>query len=83
MKPYVKIYLDHFGYTTADFIPCEIPTCGKMAVDVHHVEGRGRRKDLELEIDNLIALCRSHHDQFGDKKQYKQMFLDIISRRKK
>jgi 5-methylcytosine-specific restriction endonuclease McrA len=81
MKKYTAIYLKHFGYTTADFVPCEV--CGQRAVDIHHVETRGRRKELEYDIDNLVALCRPCHQEKGDKKQYMDMFRDIISRRKK
>jgi hypothetical protein len=56
MKPHVKIYMDHFNYGIEDFIPCE--ACGAKAVDIHHIEGRGKSKDV---IDNLMALCRKHH----------------------
>ncbi len=63
MKKHVKIYLKENGYTTADIIICEIPDCGQVAVDIHHIEPRGmggsKNKD---NIENLIALCRSDHD---------------------
>jgi len=70
MKPHTKIYLNHFGYTTADFIACEV--CGAQAVDIHHLSPRGmggdpqKKKDV---IENLQALCRScHHEaDFGTK----------------
>lgn len=39
MKKHVKIYMDYFGYTIADFIPCE--KCKSKAVDIHHIEPRG------------------------------------------
>ena len=35
MKIHTKIYLKHFGYTIADFIPCEI--CSSKSVDIHHL----------------------------------------------
>ena len=57
MKPYTKIYMKHFGYGEGDFIPCE--ACGSQAVDVHHIWGRGKGKDV---IENLAALCRRHHE---------------------
>jgi len=72
MKKHTKIYIEYFGYTIADFIPCEL--CGATANDIHHVEARGMggnptgSKDV---IENLQALCRSCHIYFGDKKQYK------------
>lgn len=68
MKNHTKVYMDHFGYTIADFIPCEV--CGTKAVDVHHLEPRGmggsKKKDY---IENLQALCRKcHHEaDFGTK----------------
>lgn len=69
MKKHVKIYLDYFGYGVDDFIPCEV--CGSRAVDIHHIDCRGmggsKSKD---EISNLQALCRQHHIEYGDKKQY-------------
>jgi len=68
VKPHTKTYLNHFGYTKADFIPCEV--CGAKAVDIHHIEPRGmggsKKKDY---IENLQALCRKcHHEaDFGTK----------------
>lgn len=76
MKSHTKIYLKHFGYGGEDFIPCEV--CGSRAVDIHHIECRGmggtRIKD---EIENIMALCREHHLQYGDKKQY----IDFLKER--
>ncbi len=69
MKPHTKIYLTYFGYDTTDFIPCEV--CGSQAVDIHHIHPRGmggtKTKDT---IENLMALCRKHHIEMGDKKQH-------------
>jgi len=75
MKPYTKVYLNHFGYTIADFIPCEV--CGKKAVDINHIEARSRRKDLLNEISNLMAMCRECHIEKGDKKHFKQELQEI------
>lgn len=58
MVAYKKIYMDHFGYGIQDFIPCE--ACGKPAVEIHHINGRGKGKDV---IGNLIALCRKCHSR--------------------
>lgn len=53
------------GYDISDFIPCEI--CEAKAADTHHIDSRGMggtsRPD---EIENLMALCRDHHEQYGD-----------------
>ena len=71
MKPYVKIYFNHFGYDISDFIPCEV--CGKTAVDIHHIEARGIGGTKEADnIENLMALCREDHLKYGDKKQHKE-----------
>ena len=57
MTPHCKIYFKHFGYGIDDVVPCEI--CGKRAVDIHHIDGRGKDKNV---IGNLMALCRDHHN---------------------
>ena len=71
MQKHTKIYMDYFGYGEDDFIPCEIPGCGVRANDTNHIKCRGmggsKTKDY---IENLMALCRKHHDEYGDKKQY-------------
>jgi len=56
MTRHCKVYFDYFGYGEQDFIPCEV--CGAKAVDIHHLDGRGKNKDR---IELLIALCRHHH----------------------
>lgn len=72
MKPHTKIYFDYFGFTTADFIACEI--CGNKAVDIHHIDARGmggnpsKSKDV---IENLQAVCRKCHEDYGDKAEFK------------
>lgn len=69
MKIHAKIYLNYFGYCITDFIPCEI--CGVRANDIHHIQCRGmggtNKKD---DINNLMAVCREHHLQYGDKAQW-------------
>jgi 5-methylcytosine-specific restriction endonuclease McrA len=75
MKKHVKVYLNHFDYDTDDFIPCEV--CGAKAVDIHHIKARGmggsNTKDV---IENLQALCRKCHLDFGDKKQWIDFLID-------
>lgn len=74
MKKHVKIYLDYFGYGIEDFIECEV--CGKRAVDIHHIEARGMGgTDKEDAIENLQALCRNCHVEFGDKKRHKEYLM--------
>lgn len=67
MKKHVSIYMQHFNYSTADFIPCEV--CEAKAVDIHHIISRKMggdpqgKKDI---IENLQALCRKCHNKYGD-----------------
>jgi hypothetical protein len=78
MKSHVKIYMKSFGYDVSDFIPCEV--CGTKAVDIHHIDARGMggdpqgKKDI---IENLMALCRFCHNEFGDKALYVEMLQSI------
>ena len=47
-------------------------------MDIHHIESRGmggsKTKD---DPNNLMALCRACHVEFGDKKQHKQFLKNI------
>jgi len=76
MQNHVKVYFQFFGYDKSDFIPCEV--CKGEAVDIHHIEckGMGGSKTKD-NIENLMALCRKHHEEYGDKKQYKEMLKAI------
>lgn len=66
MTRHVRIYMDYFGYGEQDVILCEV--CGQRAVDIHHIDGRGKGKDV---ISNLIALCRKcHNAAHGLEKTY-------------
>lgn len=58
MQKHTKVYFEYFDIGEQDFVPCEI--CGARAVDIHHIDGRGKNKDI---IENLIALCRSCHEK--------------------
>ena len=63
MIKYKKIYCDAFGYTEGDFIPSELS--GSVAVDLHHINGRGKGKDV---VENLIALTREEHNDAHSEK---------------
>lgn len=70
MKKHVKIYMEFFDFGEQDFIPCEI--CGRGANDIHHIDARGKGGSFTKDhIENLMAVCREHHDMYGDKKQHK------------
>jgi hypothetical protein len=75
MRKHTQIYLQGMGYKNSDFIPCEV--CGRQAVDIHHIKARGMggSKDKD-EIDNLMAVCRSCHLEYGDKKQWVDFLTD-------
>jgi len=66
MKNHTKVYLKGMGYSTTDFIACEV--CQGQAVDIHHIESRGMGgSKMRDNIENLMALCRTcHHEaDFG------------------
>ena len=63
MQKHTRIYMKYFDYGEQDFIPCE--ACGREAVDIHHIHGRGKDKDI---IENLMALCRRCHEKAHQEK---------------
>lgn len=68
------------GYDISEFIPCEV--CGQKAVDIHHIEARGMGGSNSSDhIENLQALCRSCHNTYGDKKQWKEYLKEAHTRR--
>jgi hypothetical protein len=76
MKNHVKKYFEYFGYDKNSFIECEV--CGAKAVDIHHIERRGMGGSKSADrIENIMALCRKHHEEFGDKKQWKEWLIKL------
>jgi len=70
--------MDFFGYDESDFMPCEV--CGAQGVDINHIDARGmggNPKGDKDDISNLILLCRFHHEQMGDKKQWKDWLKNL------
>ena len=63
MQPHTKIYMRYFDYKVQAEVFCE--ACGRPAVDIHHIEGRGEGKDV---IKNLMALCRKCHTLVHESK---------------
>jgi hypothetical protein len=80
MKSYTKTYLSYFGYALDDFIPCEV--CGNRGVDIHHIDCKGMGgSKLKDDIENIMALCREHHIEYGDKKKYIDFLKGIHNQR--
>lgn len=76
MKNHTKVYLNSFGFTGYEYIPCEI--CSKRAVDIHHIDCRGMGGSKEKDkIENLMALCRECHLKYGDIKHYKEYLQEL------
>ena len=76
MKKYKKVYLDYYGLTPEDFIPCE--GCGSTAVDIHHIhpKGMGGSKTKDY-IENLVAVCRECHNKCHDSKDFNDNIEDL------
>ena len=74
MKNHTKIYMKYFGYDICDYIPSELS--GSRAVDLHHIECRGRGGSKEKDtIENIMALTREEHINYGDKSQHKEWLI--------
>ena len=70
--------MDFFKFTTSDFIACEM--CNSRAVDIHHIDARGMGGSNDKDhIDNLMAVCRECHIEYGDKKEHKDWLKQIHS----
>lgn len=80
MKKHIKIYLDYFGYSGHEYMPCEIPGCGRRAVDVNHIDSRkmgGDPTGSKDKIENLMGICREHHVEYGDIKDKKEWLKEV------
>lgn len=79
MQRHVRNYYDALGLAECDLIYCEI--CGAVATDLHHVKYRSEGGSDHY--DNLVALCRPHHDFAHKHKDTQQiLLLDLIKSRK-
>ena len=78
MQKHTKIHFDFFdiAYDPVsgwhDWVDCEV--CGLEAVDIHHIDGRGKDKDV---IENLMRLCRKHHTQANIYTLPKSVLIDM------
>jgi len=72
MKKHTKIYFKHFGIGEQDFVKCEVSACYKRATEIHHIDSKGLGgtsidKDY---IENLVAVCREHHERAHADKNF-------------
>ena len=73
MKRHVKLYIDSVG--VSPWYPCEV--CGATAVDIHHIHRRGMGGNTDADkIENLMAVCRLCHIEYGDKKHYIEFLIE-------
>ena len=68
MQKHTKLYFKYFNIAYNEIgwhdpIPCEVEGCHRKSVDIHHIHGRGKGKDV---IENLMGLCRTHHEGGDD-----------------
>lgn len=80
MKRHTKIWMDAMGYGEGDFMECEMQLCSAEAVDVHHIEPRGMGGDPTGKRDvpeNLMGLCRHHHEEAERKVMSKEVLKYI------
>jgi 5-methylcytosine-specific restriction endonuclease McrA len=78
MQKHVKNYMTFFGYGEQDFIKCEV--CHHWGIetkanDIHHVIYRSQGGSDEIE--NLMALCRQHHDSAHNCQVTKEYLKEI------
>ncbi len=81
MQNHVKVYLEHFGYSGYEFMPCEV--CGGPATEIHHIVPRslifGKERDA---ITNLIGLCRPDHERAHNDRDFNDSLQEIANSRK-
>lgn len=84
MKKHTQIYFNYFGYKIPEDVFCEI--CGSPAKDIHHIESRGMGGDpigKKDTIQNLMALCRTCHVDYGDVVKAKSWLKRIHNKKMK
>tara|TARA_R100001086_G_scaffold242329_2_gene169961 strand:+ start:347 stop:649 length:303 start_codon:yes stop_codon:yes gene_type:complete len=82
MIKHKKIYIDYFGYDVGDRIICEVCEYNynngdgvlNEAVEIHHISPRGlggsKLKDYP---ENLMAICREHHNKAERDKEFNKL----------
>lgn len=80
MKKHTRTYLDYFSFQIPEDCICELPGCGKFINDIHHIQCRGMGGDPQGKkdvIENLMGLCREHHDQHGDVPSKREWLREV------
>lgn len=77
MTNHLKVYLNFFGLSYEEFIPCLL--CGKKASEIHHIIPRSQTFGSDRDnIENLAALCNDCHymiHNIRSPKEYKEELL--------
>tara|TARA_R100000030_G_scaffold100860_1_gene94997 strand:- start:308 stop:568 length:261 start_codon:yes stop_codon:yes gene_type:complete len=68
MVNHKKLYCTFFNLDVSDLILCT--SCGKVAVDIHHIDARGMGGSHKDYIENLVALCRKCHDKAESSRSF-------------
>jgi 5-methylcytosine-specific restriction endonuclease McrA len=83
MQRHIRNYLASIDADESTRIRCEV--CNDLAVDIHHIIPRSKfgskRKEEQDAPDNLIALCRTCHEN-AHKNLLTKDELFAISRKK-
>ena len=63
---------------------CQWPNCGSnKQLRVHHIRTWAEHPSLRFVLNNLITLCKYHHDMiWGKEENYEAVFFQIIKRNK-
>lgn len=63
-----------------DGFTCKWPNCGsRKRLRVHHIRTWANHPSLRFVLNNLITLCKYHHDMiWGKEEDYERMFFQII-----
>ena len=72
--------MEYHNIGEQDIIYCKMH-CGEVAVDLHHIVFRSRGGSDN--VDNLIPLCRHHHNLVHASKITKEELLKKYDQRKR
>jgi hypothetical protein len=63
-----------------DGFSCKWPNCGSNErLRVHHIRTWADHPSLRFVLNNLITLCKYHHDMiWGQEENYEKLFFQII-----